>query len=241
MRTSTKLLVGLVGLAFATACGGGSGGAPPSPTLHPDLIPANVFGGDVPASARQVTPEAFSALLKDRSLEIVTLDLIARQREEERLQMERDRARAEELLADRMDVLERLTHEPDPLDPNIEPLGDGSWRVKVVKADARTGREEQWAVVDGNRHAYAELVAVTERYRTRDNQIGLYRELFGRLDGDVIDRNDLPEPGTLTVHSFKEFEALNLKIAKLWTTIEVPSAGPPPGYPAGVAFEEGYG
>ncbi len=231
----------LVSLGIPTACGGGGGSAANGDGSPLGLGPEQVFGGDAPVSAVALPPEEFAARLADGRLELVTLAQVQRQEEDALAQMAVDRARAEQLFADRMDILERHTAEPDPGDPNYEPLADGSWRLHLIPADPRTGAAERHVSLQGRRQAYAELADTLERYQEQENQLGVYRALHGQLDPAFIDRYDLPEPSTVAQSSFPELEALNLKVAQAWTTLTVPPSGPPPGHPGVAANEEGHG
>ncbi|MDJ0521905.1 MAG: C1 family peptidase [Planctomycetota bacterium] len=188
----------------------------------------------MPTSATYVTPATFGSMLDAGACQLVTDDELAAQQAARAALLQQERAAAEALYASRMDVLNRHTVAPHDSHPAFSALPDGNWRFQVAP--------DQAVSLAGPRQAYQILADATGRFRTKENQLGVYNRLYGRLPAQFIADNSLPAPAVAASLGYAELLGLNSTIVSDWPDFFPSlSVAKPPGYPEEAVNEEGYG
>ncbi len=231
MRMSAFLL--LVPLLL-TACGGGSGEAPPQAFDHPLLVEANHYGGPAPADAEVVTPEMFVELVESGAYRLVTASdreaELAGANEEARI----NRTAATSLYANESELLQRMVRDVQPGDPDATPMPGGNFMFRGIPADPQVGTSAQWFQLGGTRFSDRELVTAKEQYEKQETQLAIYAQFHAQLPAGFKQQLMLPDPDDVAGEDFEFLHELNQTVGSQWGQLKpIPTPQPPPSnYPA---------
>lgn len=190
--------------ALLMACGPGSSTPDPVESFF-KTQPA--FGGTVPAGADTVTPAEFKALVEGGATVVTATDL-AREAETQRTQDAQDEAAARDYVAQFPEFAGVLAaNAPDAIN------ADGD---RLAQVQAGTGTQP--VTLLGPAFGRSTLASHARTFATRDNQLGLYRELYPDLEaalarlGTSPGRFHLPPPDTITGLDTAEVIKLNQQL-----------------------------
>jgi hypothetical protein len=227
---TTGLLVLL--LCIGSGCGGGSSSG--APYAHPLLTSDNAYEGEIPASAQYLPPETFGSWLDQGRLALVTKADLLQQQADTLLELEEQKTLAVELFRSRPEVLARHTVTPHDGHPDFAATPNGNWLFHMNGGES--------VELSGLVYAYRDLVEATQSFQTKANQLAVYEEFVSRLDPQYVTDSGLPSLTEVAKYTYQQILDLNATIASDWPAFApVPTGGKPPGYPASVMEEEGYG
>lgn len=171
----------------------------PTPTPAPAFDPSDAWGPDtaaLPPGATIVTVDAFKDLLAKSDMKrFEGPKELAKEKVATDTQRQKDDQTIADFLANNPDpgLAALLTQEPDPADPAVHKLADGSYRLSLVLADGTTTTTTTLALAT----VRADVAASIREFGTRANAEALYRYFYDLVPPDPAGGSAFLDPTLL--------------------------------------------